>query len=155
MTRREPRCARRDTAPSPENRSGTAALRYGANCIEASPFGAAPPAVASGAGAVFRCRGRTLARLTENVKSRVDEATQDQVVLGRALRQLRDQTGLRQDELGARLGIDATYISQVENGRRGVRWHTVARFLRALGANLHQLADTIAEIEKQDPQPKH
>jgi transcriptional regulator with XRE-family HTH domain len=70
----------------------------------------------------------------------VGEATRDQIVLGLALRGLRDRAGLRQDELGARLGIDATYISQVENGRRGVRWHTVMRFLRALGSDLHELA---------------
>lgn len=72
-----------------------------------------------------------------------DEATPDQVVLGRALRELRDRAGLRQDELGARLGIDSTYISQVENGRRGVRWHTVMRFLRALDASLLDLTTAI------------
>lgn len=84
--------------------------------------------------------------MTENVKSMgMDEATQDQVVLGRALRELRDRAGLRQDELGARLGIDATYISQVENGRRGVRWHTVMRFLRALDASLADLASAVED----------
>lgn len=72
-----------------------------------------------------------------------DEATQDQIVLGRALRDLRDRAGLRQDELGARLGIDATYISQVENGRRGVRWHTVMRFLRALDTSIADFAEAI------------
>jgi transcriptional regulator with XRE-family HTH domain len=77
----------------------------------------------------------------------MDEATQDQVVLGRGLRELRDRSRLRQDELGARLGIDATYISQVENGRRGVRWHTVMRFLRALDATL---GDLVTAIEGED-----
>ncbi len=71
-------------------------------------------------------------------------------MLGRALRNLRDGDGLRQDELGARLGIDATYISQVENGRRGVRWHTVMRFLRALDADLYQLADAMTEAKGSD-----
>jgi transcriptional regulator with XRE-family HTH domain len=77
----------------------------------------------------------------------VDEATQDQIVLGRALCELRDRAGLRQDELGIRLGIDATYISQVENGRRGVRWHTVMRFLRALDTTL---GDLVATVEGED-----
>jgi transcriptional regulator with XRE-family HTH domain len=72
-----------------------------------------------------------------------DEATQDQIELGRALRSLRDRAGLRQDELAARLEIDATYISQIENGRRGVRWHTVMRFLRALDTSLSELAEAI------------
>jgi transcriptional regulator with XRE-family HTH domain len=77
----------------------------------------------------------------------MDEATRDQIVLGRALRELRDRAGLRQDELGGRLAIDATYISQIENGRRGVRWHTVMRFLRALDVSVGDLA---ALVEKYD-----
>lgn len=84
----------------------------------------------------------------------VDEATQDQVVLGRGLRELRDRSGLRQDELGSRLGIDATYISQVENGRRGVRWHTVMRFLRALDATLADLTAAIAANDDTTPRRK-
>jgi transcriptional regulator with XRE-family HTH domain len=78
------------------------------------------------------------------------DASQDQVVLGRALQVLRDRAGLTQDELAVRLDIHSTYVSQVERGRRGVRWHTVLRFLDALRANLHQLADAIAEVEKED-----
>lgn len=93
--------------------------------------------------------------MTENVKSmEMEEATQDQVVLGRALRQLRDRAGLRQDELAARLGIDATYISQVENGRRGVRWHTVMRFLRALDATLADLTAAIEATNETKPRRK-
>lgn len=67
-------------------------------------------------------------------------------MLGRALQALRERADLTQDELARRLGIHATYVSQVERGRRGVRWHTVLRFLDALGADLRQLA---AAIEKQ------
>lgn len=94
--------------------------------------------------------------MTENVKSmEMDEATQDQIVLGRALRGLRDRARLRQDELAARLGIDATYISQVENGRRGVRWHTVIRFLRALDATLADLAAAIEANDDTTPRRKH
>ena len=72
------------------------------------------------------------------------DPAQDQVVLGRALQALRDQAGVTQEEMAVRLGIHSTYVSQVERGRRGVRWHTVLRFLDALGSNLHQLADAIA-----------
>jgi transcriptional regulator with XRE-family HTH domain len=66
-------------------------------------------------------------------------------VLGRALRALRDQAGITQEELAARLRMDATYISRIERGRRGVQWLTVQRFLRALDADLHQLADAIGQ----------
>lgn len=79
----------------------------------------------------------------------VRNAIQDQVLLGCALQELRDRAGLTQEELAAKLGIHPTYVSQVERGRRGVRWHTVLRFLDALGANLRQLADAIAKAEKE------
>lgn len=78
------------------------------------------------------------------------DAATDQLVLGRALQALRDGAGLTQDEMALRLGIHSTYVSQVERGRRGVRWHTVLRFLDAAGADLYQLADAMAEVEKQE-----
>ncbi len=74
----------------------------------------------------------------------------DHRVLGRALRTLRDQAELTQEELGARAGIGASYLSQLENGHRGVGWHSVTRLLNGIGADLHQLADAIAEVEEQE-----
>jgi transcriptional regulator with XRE-family HTH domain len=68
-------------------------------------------------------------------------AAQDQLALGGALRELRRQAGLTQEQVGDRLGTDATFVSRIERGKRGVRWHTLQRFLRVLGADLHQLAD--------------
>jgi transcriptional regulator with XRE-family HTH domain len=79
-----------------------------------------------------------------------DDAAHDHRVLGRALRELRDRAGLKQEELAARAGIGATYLSQLENGHRGVRWHSVTRLLAGIGADLHELADAIAEVEQRD-----
>lgn len=78
------------------------------------------------------------------------EATQDQQTLGRALRALRKQRGIELEDLARRLGVHRTYVSQVENGRRGVRWHTVLRFLDALDTDLHRLADAITDAERHD-----
>ena len=39
-------------------------------------------------------------------------------VVGLNLRRLRVAAGLSQDELAARAGLDRTYISGIENGRR-------------------------------------
>jgi len=69
-----------------------------------------------------------------------------QGALGRALRGLRQRAGITQEELGARVGIDPTYISRVEGGRINLRWGTLQRFLRALDATL---ADLAAEVEQQ------
>jgi transcriptional regulator with XRE-family HTH domain len=73
------------------------------------------------------------------------DAERDQIVLGLALRKLRDRAGLTQERLATRIGVDVTYVSQVERGRRGVRWHTVLRFLRALDASLAELVAALGE----------
>lgn len=77
-----------------------------------------------------------------------DDATNDHRTVGRALRALRHRAALTQEALAARSGIDVTYVSQVENGRRGVRWHTVMRLLRGMGMRVSDLA---AEIDKAEP----
>jgi len=74
-----------------------------------------------------------------------------QLALGRALRQLRQQAGLTQRELADRAGADDTYISQVETGRRDIRWSTITRLLNALDANI---ADLAAEIRQRTPPTK-
>ncbi|MGA9876453.1 MAG: helix-turn-helix transcriptional regulator [Solirubrobacteraceae bacterium] len=71
-------------------------------------------------------------------------------MLGQALQILRERAKLTQDELAARLDIHPTYVSQVERGRRGVRWHTVMRFLDAAEASLHQLANAVAKVEQRE-----
>jgi len=76
----------------------------------------------------------------------VDEAAA-QTSLGIALAALRHRRGLTQEQLAARLGIDPTYVSQIERGRRGVRWNTVVRFLTALEATIQQLGDEIAAAD--------
>lgn len=72
-----------------------------------------------------------------------EAATSEYLTLGRALRQLRDQAGLKQADVSARADIGIAYVSQIERGRRGVRWHTLLQILAALDADLHQLADAI------------
>lgn len=73
-----------------------------------------------------------------------------QLALGRALRQLRHQAGLTQKELADKAEADDTYISQVETGRRDIRWSTITRLLDALDSSFAELA---AEIQKHQAQP--
>lgn len=70
-----------------------------------------------------------------------------QEALGQALRGLRQRSDVTQEEMGARVGIDPTYISRVEGGRINLRWGTLQRFLQALDATI---ADLAAEIERPD-----
>jgi DNA-binding XRE family transcriptional regulator len=71
------------------------------------------------------------------------DAKQTRRQLGRALAALRGHSGLTQEQLAGRLDVDPTYVSRVERGRQGVRWYTVVRFLTALEATQHQLADAL------------
>jgi transcriptional regulator with XRE-family HTH domain len=75
--------------------------------------------------------------------------TSDQITLGHGLRDLRARSGITQAELAARAGTSNTYVSRLEIGQRDIRWSTVLRLLDALDADLHQLANAIAEVEKQ------
>lgn len=72
-------------------------------------------------------------------------STEDYAALGRALRKLRQAAGLTQERAAARIGVRSTFVSQIENGHRGMRWHTLLAFLEAYGADLHGLADAIEE----------
>jgi transcriptional regulator with XRE-family HTH domain len=68
----------------------------------------------------------------------------DYAALGRALCALRERVELTQKDAAARIGVKDTFVSQIENGHRGMRWHTLLAFLAAYGADLHALADAIA-----------
>lgn len=81
--------------------------------------------------------------------NRPSDNPDDYAILGRALRELRDHAALTQEQLATKVGVGATYISQVEHGRRGVRWHTLRKILQALDADLRQLADAIDRQERQ------
>jgi transcriptional regulator with XRE-family HTH domain len=65
--------------------------------------------------------------------------------LGQALRVLRKRAGLTQVQAAEIIGIRSTFVSLIERGERGMRWHTLLAFLRAYHADLRQLADLLDE----------
>ncbi len=67
----------------------------------------------------------------------------DYAALGQALRELRRSARLTQVEAAEIIGIRSTFVSLIERGQRGMRWHTLLAFLEAYGADLHTLADAI------------
>lgn len=77
--------------------------------------------------------------------------------LGRALRELRHRAGLTQVQAAELIGIRSTFVSLIERGQRGMRWHTLLAFLRAYDTNLRALADALdrANVEQQDPGQQH
>ena len=74
----------------------------------------------------------------------------DSHTLGRAIRVLRGRAGITQKVLAERVGTSEAYVSNIEGGRRDARWSTVIRLLHALGADVHQLADAIEQVEREN-----
>jgi len=69
--------------------------------------------------------------------------------LGRALRALRKRAGLTQVEAAETIGIRSTFVSQIERGERGMRWHTLMAHLDAYHADLRLLGETIERAERE------
>jgi transcriptional regulator with XRE-family HTH domain len=63
--------------------------------------------------------------------------------LGNALKALRKRIGLTQVQAGELVGVRSTFVSQIERGERGMRWHTLLAFLRAYHADLRTLGEAI------------
>ena len=73
--------------------------------------------------------------------------TEPQPGLGRAIRQLRTERGLSQEELGLRAEIHPTWISHLESGRNNPAWGSVRRIAAALDVKLAELAALAEELE--------
>jgi transcriptional regulator with XRE-family HTH domain len=73
--------------------------------------------------------------------------TEPQPGLGRAIRQLRTERGLSQEEIGLRAEIHPTWISHLESGRNNPAWGSVRRIAAALGVRLSELAALAEELE--------
>lgn len=64
----------------------------------------------------------------------LDAAAADYLrAFGRAVRRRREAVGLSQEKFGLKFGIDRTYVSGVERGRRNPTVKIVAKFAFALG----------------------
>jgi transcriptional regulator with XRE-family HTH domain len=74
--------------------------------------------------------------------------TEPQPGLGRAIKQLRTERGLSQEEIGLRAGIHPTWISHIESGRNNPAWGSVRRIAAALGVRLSELAALAEELDE-------
>jgi transcriptional regulator with XRE-family HTH domain len=74
---------------------------------------------------------------------------QDQLILGRALRELRKQAGITQEQLAERLGVDPTFVGRLERGQRGAHWRTIRRIVAALDTGVGDFATQIEDAERE------
>jgi transcriptional regulator with XRE-family HTH domain len=84
------------------------------------------------------------------VKRRAElTAEQDQLILGRALRALRNEAGITQEQLAGRLKVDPTFVGRLERGQRGAHWRTIRRILAALDVNVDRFASAVEDAERE------
>ncbi len=63
--------------------------------------------------------------------------------LGRAVRRLREERGLTQEELASRAGTTFGTVSRMESAKSAPAWATVRAVATALGVTLGELATAI------------
>jgi transcriptional regulator with XRE-family HTH domain len=84
------------------------------------------------------------------VKRRAElTAEQDQLILGRALRALRNEAGITQEQLAGRLKVDPTFVGRLERGQRGAHWRTIRRILAALDMSATEFASAVEVAERE------
>jgi transcriptional regulator with XRE-family HTH domain len=64
----------------------------------------------------------------------------DRDALAQAMRSLRANSGLTQEALGLRAGLQPSYISDIERGARNPSFESLSKLLSAMGSNWTQFA---------------
>lgn len=75
------------------------------------------------------------------------QAPDPQVGLGLALRQIRTERNLSQEEVAHRASKHPTWISHLESGTRNPSWGTVRQLCIALDISLADLAQLAEQLE--------
>jgi XRE family transcriptional regulator, regulator of sulfur utilization len=62
-----------------------------------------------------------------------------QIKIGKRIREIREDLGISQEELGYRSGLHRTYIGSVERGERNLSIESISTIAKALNMNLEEL----------------
>ncbi|WP_106282576.1 helix-turn-helix transcriptional regulator [Paraburkholderia sp. BL25I1N1] len=76
-----------------------------------------------------------------NTSALEQSAARARAVLAANLRSARAYRGLKQEQLGALVGLHRTYIGGLERGERNASIETLAKLAVALGCEVHELMD--------------
>jgi len=61
------------------------------------------------------------------------------VTIGKAIRQVREDRQLSQDQLASKAGLDRSYVSSIENGKRNVSIQNLSKIANSLGVSLTEI----------------
>lgn len=81
-------------------------------------------------------------------RAEYDNPPDDLVHLGRALKALREDRGLKQIELATAAGATESQVSDIERAQNNPGWVLVARLLHGLEANVDDLAQAYARAKR-------
>ena len=68
------------------------------------------------------------------------------VIIGRRIRNYRNQLGLTQEELGSKCGLYFTYIGQLERGEKNATLDSIQKVATGLGISLTELFENIEDF---------
>lgn len=71
-----------------------------------------------------------------------------QAVLGKAVRQLREERGMTQEAVAFVAGVHPTWVSRIENGTLNPSWGMISRVAEALEVKVSELAKEAEERGK-------
>lgn len=80
-------------------------------------------------------------RLHSSVKSSIEE------LFGNVLKQLRNEKGISQEELGFESGYHRTYISMLERGKKSPSLKTIFQLAKALRVNPTVIMDRLQAMD--------
>ncbi len=80
-------------------------------------------------------------------RRRAQPRSQDHAALGEAIRQLRKEAGLSQEQLAERAETDFTQVGGVERGQRNPSYTTLLRLAAALGTTVSAIVVLADELK--------
>lgn len=63
------------------------------------------------------------------------------ILFGKRVRQLRENKGISQEQLGFDVGLHRTYIGQIERAEKNITLKNIAKIARQLDVNVSELMD--------------
>lgn len=87
-----------------------------------------------------------MAKRADTVAGVADRAS-TQARLGRAIKRVRVQHGLTQEQVSAASGLHPTYISDIERGARNPSWEAITKLAAGIGVDT---ADIARQYDAQD-----
>lgn len=70
-----------------------------------------------------------------------------QIALGKVLKTLRSEIGLSQEKFALKIGMDRTYYSSVESGKRNISLQNIEKISNGLNVPLSTLFKLVEEYE--------